>query len=77
MERDPVCGMELNNILDVPRSAYQGGMIYFCCSRCKEMFDNDPESYISGMHCELNINKTKPYKCDCDNIVLIYSRSRR
>ncbi|GBD91028.1 YHS domain protein [bacterium BMS3Abin04] len=77
MERDPVCGMELNNILDVPRSAYKGGMIYFCCQKCKEMFDNDPETYIPGMHYELNINKHKPYKCECDNIALIYSRSRR
>ncbi len=42
MERDPVCGMELNNILDVPLSAYKGSVIYFCCPKCKQLFDGDP-----------------------------------
>ncbi|VAX16755.1 hypothetical protein MNBD_IGNAVI01-2663 [hydrothermal vent metagenome] len=76
MERDPVCGMEFNNILDAPRSAYKGGMIYFCCPKCKKLFDDNPETYFLGMRYKLNINKHKPDKCDCDDIFLILSRHR-
>ncbi len=76
MERDPVCGMELNNILDVPLSAYKGSVIYFCCPKCKQLFDGDPETYISGMYYELNTQKPKPEKCDCDDIILILPRNR-
>lgn len=31
-----------------PRSEYRGKTYYFCCPRCKVLFDQDPEKYASG-----------------------------
>lgn len=37
--------------LAVPRQAlsstYEGRKYYFCCARCKEEFDRDPEKFVS------------------------------
>ncbi len=71
MERDPICGMKFNNILDAPRSIYKGSMVYFCCEICKSIFDTNPETYISGMHYELNFSNITPDECDCDKTNLI------
>ena len=71
MEWDPVCGMKFNNIQDAPRSIYKGSMVYFCCPKCKEMFDKDPETFISGIHFDLNSSAPKPEKCDCEDTILI------
>ena len=77
MERDPVCGMTFNNILDVPRSAYKGAMYYFCCPKCKEMFDKNPETFISGIHFEMNYSAPKPDKCECKDTILNVPGYRR
>ena len=77
MERDPVCGMKLNNILEVPLTAYKGKMVYFCCPHCKELFDNNPETYMSGMHYDLNMSNPKPEKCKCEDIQLILPYDHR
>lgn len=77
MELDPVCGMKLNNILDAPRSAYKGVMHYFCCPKCKSMFDNNPGAYISGMHYEFNYSNPKPDKCDCEDTDLFFRSKYR
>lgn len=43
--RDPICGM----MVDVSRAKYKsdfrGGAFYFCCARCKQTFDQQPENY--------------------------------
>lgn len=71
MNYDPVCGMKVNNIMDLPRSAYKGGMYYFCCPKCKEIFDRNPEVIISGLQYEFNHSTIKPDKCECEDKVLI------
>lgn len=63
MERDPVCGMIVGDLEDSPRSAHKGNIIYFCCPICKKMFDENPDSYIAGIHYEYNHSKPKPDKC--------------
>ncbi len=44
-EEDPVCGMEVE-IEDPPAEAkHKGKTYYFCNSRCKEKFQENPEEY--------------------------------
>ena len=77
MERDPVCGMEINYILDTPRSAYKGSMIYFCCPVCKKMFDDNPETFISGLHFEFNFSKHQPAECDPLSVTIAQQKVKR
>ncbi|MFQ6026860.1 MAG: XdhC family protein [Dehalococcoidia bacterium] len=44
---DPICKMTVS--IDDARylSTYNDDTIYFCCLRCKEEFDQDPEQYLS------------------------------
>jgi len=43
--RDPVCGMSTNVRGAKYRSEYRGASVYFCCARCKQAFDRQPEKY--------------------------------
>jgi len=46
MERDPVCGMDVDpNTTDL-KSEYMGKTYYFCGPGCKRAFDKDPEKYL-------------------------------
>ena len=40
--RDPVCGMSVEVASAKYRSEALGRMVYFCCARCKQVFDQDP-----------------------------------
>jgi YHS domain-containing protein len=46
MNKDPVCGMEVQPDQAAGQSEYQGQTYYFCCQDCKREFDQDPESFI-------------------------------
>ena len=49
--RDPVCGMSTSVTRAKYKSEYRGSSFYFCCARCKQAFDRQPEKYslvISG-----------------------------
>jgi len=47
LSRDPVCGMTV----DAANAKYQSHLgattFYFCCIRCKESFDQSPESFLT------------------------------
>ena len=48
MVRDPVCGMDIDEI-NVPESLQAeqaNSMYYFCSPECKLEFDQDPEKFI-------------------------------
>ena len=45
MEKDPVCGMEIEKADAAGQSDYKGRTIYFCSSACKEKFDANPTQY--------------------------------
>jgi YHS domain-containing protein len=45
MERDPVCGMEVDPS-DALSTEYQGKTFYFCSEACKQQFDSDPARYL-------------------------------
>ena len=45
---DPVCNM--NVTVDNPKGGvfiYSGSNYYFCSTRCKSLFENDPGSFLS------------------------------
>jgi YHS domain-containing protein len=44
---DPVCGMNVEPDEAAGESEFQGQTYYFCCSECKEQFDEDPTDYVS------------------------------
>jgi YHS domain-containing protein len=47
MEKDPVCGMDVDPKTAAGKSEYQGKTYYFCSPGCKQDFDKDPERYVS------------------------------
>jgi Cu+-exporting ATPase len=46
MERDVVCGMEVEKDTAAAQSEYEGRTYYFCSTACKEAFDQSPEQYL-------------------------------
>ena len=56
MEKDPVCGMDVDPKTSVAKSEYKGKTYYFCAPGCKKAFDKDPEKYLK------NGPKTEPAK---------------
>ena len=45
MERDVVCGMQVDPAKAPARSDYDGKTYYFCANACKVKFDADPGKY--------------------------------
>ena len=43
MEKDPVCGMQVDPKKAAGTSEYQGKTWYFCSAGCKRKFDQNPE----------------------------------
>ena len=51
MERDPVCGMDVDPKTAAGKSTYQGKTYYFCSPGCKRDFDKEPGKYVgAGAH---------------------------
>ncbi len=46
--RDPVCGMSVAIASARHRSDVLGRGYYFCCARCKRVFDQDPARYVGS-----------------------------
>lgn len=47
MEKDPVCGMDVDPKTAAGKSEYQGKTYYFCSTGCKKDFDKDPQKNLS------------------------------
>ena len=45
MERDPVCGMEINRESAAAKRTFEGQLYVFCSPACVERFDADPLEY--------------------------------
>jgi Cu+-exporting ATPase len=45
MERDVVCGMQVDPSKAAGRSEYNGKTYYFCSTNCKSKFDANPGQY--------------------------------
>lgn len=51
MEKDPVCGMDVDPKTAALKSIYKGKTYYFCAPGCKREFDKNPEKYVgAGAH---------------------------
>jgi len=47
LERDPVCGMNVNPATAKHTYPHAGKMYYFCCGGCVEKFKANPQGYLS------------------------------
>jgi YHS domain-containing protein len=45
--KDPVCGMVISRMTAIEEFVYQGKSYYFCAGICKDVFEAEPERYIS------------------------------
>ena len=45
MEKDVVCGMQVDPAKAAAASEYMGKTFYFCSKACKEKFDANPSAY--------------------------------
>jgi Cu+-exporting ATPase len=45
MERDVVCGMNVDPAKAAATSEYNGKTYYFCAQSCKQKFDANPKQY--------------------------------
>lgn len=45
MERDVVCGMQVDPAKAAGTSEYQAKTYYFCSTSCKTKFDTNPQQY--------------------------------
>jgi Cu+-exporting ATPase len=45
MEKDVVCGMQVDPKQAAGQSEYQGQTYYFCSAGCKKKFDANPAQY--------------------------------
>jgi Cu+-exporting ATPase len=46
MERDVVCGMQVDPANAAGKSDYNGKTYYFCALSCKSKFDANPSQYV-------------------------------
>jgi YHS domain-containing protein len=46
MEKDVVCGMQVDPAKAAGSSQHEGKTYYFCAKSCKEKFDANPKQYI-------------------------------
>jgi YHS domain-containing protein len=47
MEKDVVCGMNVDPARAAATSEYKGKTYYFCAKVCKTKFDADPAKYVN------------------------------
>jgi Cu+-exporting ATPase len=45
MEKDPVCGMQVEPSTAAAKTQYQGKTVYFCSEACKQKFEANPAQY--------------------------------
>jgi P-type Cu+ transporter len=46
VERDPVCGMNVNPATSKHVHEHEGRKLYFCCAHCLEKFKSNPQHYM-------------------------------
>jgi YHS domain-containing protein len=47
MEKDPVCGMEVDPNTATQKIVHKGTAYYFCSEGCRKSFEKDPEKYLA------------------------------
>jgi Cu+-exporting ATPase len=46
VQKDPVCGMQVDPQKAAGTSEYEGKTYYFCSAGCKKKFDTNPAQYV-------------------------------
>ncbi len=46
-QKDPVCGMQVEEAEAAGQSEHEGETYYFCSTSCKDKFDQSPDDYTS------------------------------
>jgi len=46
MAKDPICGMNVQEVKAAATSVYRGTTYYFCGIGCKKTFDKEPEKFV-------------------------------
>ncbi len=46
MNKDPVCGMDVDDTSSNIKSVYKGQTYYFCSAGCKKDFDKNPAKFL-------------------------------
>ena len=46
MQKDHVCGMQVDPAKAAGSSEYNGKTYYFCAIQCKQKFDRDPKQFV-------------------------------
>jgi len=49
MQKDPICGMMVDEKTAKLKSEHEGKTFYFCSSGCKNTFDKDPHKFAHRM----------------------------
>jgi YHS domain-containing protein len=50
MEKDPVCGMDVDPRTARQKTEFNGKTYYFCGPGCKKAFEATPEKYLDPGH---------------------------
>jgi Cu+-exporting ATPase len=69
MQKDPVCGMNVDPKKAAGQSEFDGGPYYFCSSSCIEKFNADPKYYLEARNPQAPSVKDSPgleYTCPMD-----------
>ncbi len=61
LERDPVCGMNVDPAKPAATTVHEGRSYYFCCSGCVDKFKADPNKYLAPQT-KLQAPKVEPPK---------------
>jgi Cu+-exporting ATPase len=48
MAKDPVCGMEVDEMKAAAKADYKGKKYYFCALSCKDKFVKEPKKYVEN-----------------------------
>src|SRR4030043_1467353 len=62
MQKDPVCGMAVDEKRAAATSEYKGKTYYFCAQSCKEKFDQNPEAFTKTQDKKRRVHPPSPDK---------------
>jgi YHS domain-containing protein len=48
MQRDPVCGVDVDPVAAATTRQHRGQTYYFCSLTCRDDFDRDPKRYVGA-----------------------------
>ena len=62
LERDPVCGMNIDQARAAATLTHDGASYYFCCRGCADKFKANPQKYLSKSNVAPSLTTSAPAK---------------